>query len=201
MLNAGLNDVQVQISFETLLVLKPMKIVPIQLKANSNEVDIGMTYKSSISFTLDTICPWTYLGLRRLGLALDQFRSAHPDAPVEFTLKFFPYQLYPGASKEGEDKFSWYKQSRYGDSDEKMTAYTTIMSAYGRGAGIDFKFGGIIANTLNAHRVIHVFQEKEGEEVARKIIEGEWKPREDQKPVAIGLMLMMISTLFIVFRR
>ena len=130
-----------------------------------------MTYSSQISFTLDTICPWTYLGLRRLTLALDEFRSAHPDAPIAFTLKFFPYQLYPESSKEGEDKLTWYKQNRYGDSEEKMKAYTTIMGAYGRSAGIDFKFGGIIANTLDAHRVVQVFQERKGEEVARRIIE------------------------------
>lgn len=36
--------------------------------------------------------------------------------------------------------------------------------------GIKFKFGGKVANTLPAHRVIQHFQEKRGEETADKII-------------------------------
>ena len=48
--------------------------------------------------------------------------------------------------------------------------YTTLMSAYGVSAGIDYKFGGTVANTLNAHRVIQHFQESMGAETADKIV-------------------------------
>jgi len=85
-------------------------------------------------------------------------------------VKYFPYQLYPEASKEGEDKYGWYKKSRYGDSEDKMKMYTTLMTAYGVSAGIDFKFGGTVANTMDAHRVIQHFQEEKGAETADKII-------------------------------
>jgi predicted DsbA family dithiol-disulfide isomerase len=44
------------------------------------------------------------------------------------------------------------------------------MTAYGVGCGIDFKFGGTVANTLNAHRVIQHYQEEKGPEVADKIV-------------------------------
>jgi len=81
-----------------------------------------------------------------------------------------PYQLYPEASKEGEDKYEWYKKSRYGNSEDKMKMYITLMSAYGVSAGINYKFGGTVANTLNAHRVIQHFQEKKGPEVADKLV-------------------------------
>jgi predicted DsbA family dithiol-disulfide isomerase len=85
-------------------------------------------------------------------------------------VKYFPYQLYPEASQEGEDKYEWYKKSRYGDSEDKMKMYTTLMSAYGVSAGIDYKFGGKVANTLEAHRVIQHFQEEKGPQAADKII-------------------------------
>ena len=81
----------------------------------------------------------TYLARRRLQRALAQVRDSQPDSGTVFTLKYLPYQLYPEASKEGEDKYEWYKQSRYGDSEEKMKMYTTLMSAYGADAGINFK--------------------------------------------------------------
>ncbi|EON63923.1 hypothetical protein W97_03151 [Coniosporium apollinis CBS 100218] len=130
-----------------------------------------MPYDSQISFTLDTICPWTYLARRRLSRALSQVRSSHPDSPVKFHIKFFPYQLYPEASKEGEDKYEWYKRSKYGDSDEKMKMYMALMGAYGKDEGIAFRFGGTVANTLDAHRVIQHFQEEKEEEVAEKVVD------------------------------
>lgn len=82
-----------------------------------------------------------------------------------------PYQLYPEASLDGEDKYEWYRKSRYGDSEEKMKMYTTLMSAYGVGEGIDYKFGGTVANTLQAHRVIQHYQETKGPEVAGGIVD------------------------------
>lgn len=129
-----------------------------------------MTYESQIAFTLDTICPWTYLAKKRLDEALRRFRLSDQAKDVNFTVKYYPYQLYPEVSKEGEDKYQWYKKSRYGDSEDKMKMYMTLMKAYGVSAGIDFKFGGTVGNTMDAHRVIQHFQEEKGPEVADKII-------------------------------
>jgi len=150
-----------------------------------------MVYESQISFTLDTICPWTYLAKKRLDEALRQFRSSHPDAPIKYHIKFFPYQLYPEASKEGEGKYEWYKKSRYGDSDEKMKMYTTLMSAYGKSCGIDFKFGGTVANTLDAHRLIQHFQEEKGAECADKIVNSLYNQyfENEQHPSAASTLL------------
>ncbi|OAP55640.1 hypothetical protein AYL99_09792 [Fonsecaea erecta] len=89
---------------------------------------------------------------------------------VTFVVKYFPYQLNPTATAEGESKYDWYKKSRYGDSEEKMKMYMTLMTAYGVSAGINFKFGGTVANTMDAHRVIQHFQEEKGPEAADKII-------------------------------
>jgi predicted DsbA family dithiol-disulfide isomerase len=83
-----------------------------------------MPHNSTITFTLDTICPWTYLGYLRLSKALDQYNSSRPSSPVDFTLKVAPYQLYPDFSKEGLDKHTWYKEEKYNNSDEKMSMYT-----------------------------------------------------------------------------
>jgi predicted DsbA family dithiol-disulfide isomerase len=52
-----------------------------------------------------------------------------------------------------------------------MKMYTTLMAAYGVSAGINYKFGGTVANTLQAHRVIQHYQEKHGAEVANKIVD------------------------------
>lgn len=53
-----------------------------------------------------------------------------------------------------------------------MRKYTLVMGAHGVAEGIDFHFGGVIANTLNAHRVVQYFQEAKGNECADKLISG-----------------------------
>ncbi len=51
-----------------------------------------------------------------------------------------------------------------------MKMYTTLMTAYGVTAGINYKFGGTVANTMHAHRVVQHYQEEKGSETANKII-------------------------------
>ncbi|EHK99930.1 hypothetical protein M7I_4009 [Glarea lozoyensis 74030] len=158
-------------------------------------------YESKINFTLDTICPWTYLAKRRLDAALrmiqqdpeaanttlsnlssldpSEMKSLHAphtspvtdhSGKVTFTITYLPYLLYPDAPTEGRSKRDWYRASRYGDTDEKWTSYMMIMTQHGNDAGIDFDFGGTIANTLPAHRVLQYFQTKKGEAVADKLV-------------------------------
>jgi len=148
-------------------------------------------YESTIALTLDTICPWTYLAKKRLDEALRQVRSTDASTKVNFTTKFLPYQLYPEASKEGEDKYHWYKRSRYSDSEDKMKTYITLMTAYGATAGIDFKFRGTVANTLDAHRVIQHFQETKGPEVADKLVNSLYRLyfEEEQHPSTVETLL------------
>lgn len=49
--------------------------------------------------------------------------------------------------------------------------YTTLMSSYGEKEGIKYKFGGTVANTLQAHRCIRHWQEVKGPEVVDKFID------------------------------
>ena len=52
-----------------------------------------------------------------------------------------------------------------------MKMYTTLISAYGTPLGIDFRFDGTVANTLQAHRLVQHYQQVKGEEVATKILD------------------------------
>ncbi|RMZ87703.1 hypothetical protein DV736_g5067, partial [Chaetothyriales sp. CBS 134916] len=139
--------------------------------------------------------PRTYLAKKRLDEALRRFRSSGQKDAVNFTVTYFPYQLNPEATKVGEDKYEWYKKSRYGDSKEKMSMYVTLMSAYGQSAGINYKFGGTVANTIDAHRVIQHFQEKKGPEVADKIINSLYSQYfENEKHPSSDLTLLTATT-------
>ncbi|KAH8724180.1 thioredoxin-like protein [Phaeosphaeriaceae sp. PMI808] len=131
-----------------------------------------MAYDSTITFTLDTICPWTYLGFIRLKKALTSWTSANADSPVTFTLKLAPFQLYPDFSSSGEDKYEWYKKERYNDSKERMQMYIDYMTTLGRADGVEFDFqGGVIANTLHAHRILQYLQNNKSPSDALKALE------------------------------
>lgn len=53
-----------------------------------------------------------------------------------------------------------------------MKMYMALMSAYGASAGINYKFGGTVANTLQAHRLIQHYQASSpnGAEIADKLV-------------------------------
>jgi len=51
-----------------------------------------------------------------------------------------------------------------------MAKYMAVMSAYGRNEGINFKFGGKVANTIDEHRLIQHYQEGKGPKVTDKIV-------------------------------
>ncbi|KAI8942955.1 hypothetical protein NX059_000994 [Plenodomus lindquistii] len=118
-----------------------------------------MSYDSTITFTLDTICPWTYIAYLRLQKALTSYRASNPSSPVTFTLKLAPYQLYPEFSHTGEDKHDWYQNEKYNGSVEKMHKYSDYMKNLGQAEGVELNFdGGEIANTLHAHRILAYLQ-------------------------------------------
>lgn len=130
-------------------------------------------YNSQISFALDTICPWTYLAKNRLDLALAQL-PPEVSSKVSFKVHFLPYQLYPSFGP-AQDKYAWQRDRKYDGSKEKMDMYVEYMSTLGEASGIKFSFGGDIADTLQAHRVIQYFQENTGAETANRLIDALYK--------------------------
>ncbi|KAI4706010.1 hypothetical protein J4E81_000895 [Alternaria sp. BMP 2799] len=101
----------------------------------------------------------TYLGFIRLNQALSNYRTTNPSSPATFTLKLAPYQLYPDATQEGVNKYQWYKNEKYDGSEDRMEKYMNVMRDLGKQEGIQFDFGGgVVANTLHAHRVLQWLQ-------------------------------------------
>jgi len=71
---------------------------------------------------------------------------------------------------DGEDKREWYLNNKYGGSEDTLQKYMKLMTSYGEPEGIHFKFGGKIANTMEAHRVVQHFQEAKGPEIGGKLV-------------------------------
>src|SRR6266478_1638686 len=95
----------------------------------------------------DVICPWCYIGKRRLENAI----AAH-GKPVK--VRWLPFQLNPKMPKEGISRRE-YRTKKFG-SWERSQELDAKMVAVGETEGIHFAFDRTerTPNTLDAHRLI-----------------------------------------------
>lgn len=101
----------------------------------------------------DTICPWCFVGKRRLERALAQ--RPQPDV----TFRWRPFQLNPDMPSEGMERGN-YLSLKFGGPENARRVYDHIYSA-GEEEGIAFNFEAIkrTPNTLNSHRLIRFAEE------------------------------------------
>lgn len=98
---------------------------------------------------IDPICPWCLLGKANLDRAL----ADHPAHP--FTIAWHPFQLNPTMPIEGVDKRSYLERAFGGAA--RVNAVHERLRETARSEGLDLNpdLPQRIANTLNAHRLIH----------------------------------------------
>ena len=101
-----------------------------------------------IQVVSDVVCPWCFIGKRRLEKALALL--GRPDAAVEWK----PFELNPDAPREGMDRQS-YRIRKFGSLAYSRQLEERVAAA-GAGEGIEFRFDRItrIPNTFEAHRLI-----------------------------------------------
>ena len=110
-----------------------------------------------IDVVSDTICPWCYVGKRRLERALAGF-----DAD-EVRVRWHPFQLNPDLPPEGMDRAE-YVAAKFGGAEAARAVYDRIREA-GAEEGIAFAFERMprTPNTFASHRVVQ-FAAREGRE-------------------------------------
>lgn len=101
-----------------------------------------------IDFISDTVCPWCFIGKRRLARAI----AMRPE--IAFDVRFRPYRLDPTVPKGGMDRDA-YMTAKFGKNGGVSEAQRVI-AAEGAKEGIEFDFAAIrrTPNTLNSHRLI-----------------------------------------------
>ncbi len=116
----------------------------------------------------DVVCPWCYIGKRRLEQALDTVKGRDSARVI-----WRPFQLNPTMPKAGMDR-RVYLESKFGGPSE-MKAIQDRVAAVGVSAGIDFAFGRIerTPNTFDAHRLIwFALQQDRQDEVVEELFHG-----------------------------
>lgn len=103
----------------------------------------------------DVICPWCYIGKRRLERALSLLKNE-----LSPQIRWLPFQLNPGMPKEGVPRAE-YRRAKFG-SLERSRQLDARVIAEGKSEGIDFAFDRIqrTPNTTQAHRLIALAEEQ-----------------------------------------
>lgn len=102
-----------------------------------------------IEVASDVVCPWCYIGKRRLEKALALLKDE-----IKPQLRWLPFQLNPGMPKEGMPRAE-YRKAKFG-SLERSRALDARVIAEGKSEGIEFAFDRIerTPNTSEAHKLI-----------------------------------------------
>jgi predicted DsbA family dithiol-disulfide isomerase len=102
----------------------------------------------SIDVVSDVVCPWCYLGQKRLEYAT----ATLPD--IDVSVRWRPFQLDPSIPRSGMDRLQ-YMIGKFGSEERIRQAHARI-EPLGEAEGIAFNFEAIkvAPNTLDAHRVI-----------------------------------------------
>lgn len=108
----------------------------------------------------DLICPWCYLGKRRLDEALAAVRG-----PSKVT--WYPFQINPAMPVSGMS-LDEYLEKKFGDIESLLPAMDELKQL-GKAEGIEFNFDRVarVPNTLDAHRLMKL---GETEEVSTSVL-------------------------------
>jgi predicted DsbA family dithiol-disulfide isomerase len=102
----------------------------------------------NIDVISDVICPWCYIGKRRLEKAAAAFGRE------QVRVRWHPFQLNPRMPRGGMNRQE-YRTAKFG-SWERSLALDAQVAEAGRGEGIPFDYAKVMRtpNTLDAHRLI-----------------------------------------------
>src|ERR1700742_3809991 len=97
----------------------------------------------------DTVCPWCFIGKRRLTRAM----AMRPN--IAFDVKWRPYRLDPTVPKGGMDRQA-YMRAKFGDDPMKIVEMHKLIASEGAKEGIEFDFAAITRrpDTIDSHRLI-----------------------------------------------
>lgn len=105
--------------------------------------------KIKVDVVSDVVCPWCYIGKRRIEKAMDTLKDKY-----DFEVEYHPFELNPTMPEAGVNQKE-YLSAKFGSEERynQITASTTAAAA-GEGLNFDFNKQKVSPNTRNSHRVI-----------------------------------------------
>ncbi len=115
----------------------------------------------------DVVCPWCYVGKRRLETALSTFEHAD-----EVEVVYRSFELDPSAPQHGHEKTLTQLSRKYGRSEAEMRQMMEGLVATAAEEGLTMRLlDNVHTNTVDAHRLLHLALEAGGPALQRELKE------------------------------
>jgi predicted DsbA family dithiol-disulfide isomerase len=115
----------------------------------------------------DVVCPWCYIGKRRLESALAGFEHAD-----EVEVVYRSFELDPAAPRHGHEPTLTTLARKYGRGEDEMRAMMQHVVDTAAAEGLAFRlFDNVHTNSVDAHRLLHLALEDGGPALQRELKE------------------------------
>lgn len=115
-----------------------------------------------IEVVSDVVCPWCYIGKRRMEKAVDQLKDQY-----DFKITFSPFELNPDMPPEGSDQKAYLSKKFGGEERYNQIIQQVSQLAATEGLNFDYSKQAVSPNTRDAHRIIW-YAKQEGKQPAVK---------------------------------
>lgn len=132
----------------------------------------------NIEIVSDFVCPWCFIGLRRLSAAIDLVRRDVPGFACR--KRWRPFFLNPNTPPEGEPYLP-FLEHKFGSRQRVDALFANVRQA-GAAYGLEYAFEKIQvrANTLDAHRLVHWAQSQgDAEALVERLFVGQFQRGEN----------------------
>ena len=115
----------------------------------------------------DVVCPWCYIGKRRLETALEAF--PHRD---EVEVVYRSFELDPSALQHGHERTLTTLARKYGRGEDEMRSMMQNVVETAAEEGLAFRlFDNVHTRTVDAHRLLHLALDTGGAALQRELKE------------------------------
>jgi len=115
----------------------------------------------------DVVCPWCYIGKRRLETALEAF--PHRD---EVEVVYRSFELDPSAPQHGHERTLTTLARKYGRGEDEMRSMMQNVAETAAEEGLAFRlFDNVHTRTVDAHRLLHLALATGGAPLQRELKE------------------------------
>ena len=115
----------------------------------------------------DVVCPWCYIGKRRIESALAEFEHAD-----QVEVHWRSYQLDPGAPSVPTESTALMLARKYGQSAAGAKQMQDRVEAVAAEAGLVYRLSETLhLNTVDAHRLIHLAHQQGGHDLQGRVKE------------------------------
>ncbi len=116
----------------------------------------GRDHHIKVDVWADVMCPWCYLGKRRLDAAAASFAARNLGEGRKVDIEFHSFQLAPDLAVGVTQPASQFIQKETGSSEAEVDGMLDHMVRLGRRIGIEYNWDAVqVTNTLLAHQLIH----------------------------------------------